>query len=117
MNKTVIWLAVLILFVIAVAVKGNEPVSAPVPDVISLVGEKPIPIPVPIKIAGDTLTAVEYTALKTNIKARVTDMARKNLTLKERDQWIGVVSRELKNCQLKDVTEANLIEKLNSCIK
>ena len=73
-----------------------------------------------IKIGDKSLTAIEYTALKTELTAKIDNRKTKPLTNLEADDWKSVVDIEIKKCNgwtLKDVGDKNIIDKLNEKLK
>lgn len=69
--------------------------------------------PESISIYGKTLNLAEYATLKTNIIAKIKNRTKVKPTYKESNQWVEILNRECKNIQLQNVTENNLIDKLN----
>ena len=69
-----------------------------------------------ITFGNKVLTTQGYNILKLELKTKVANIKTKPLEYKDAKLWIEMVNLNMKNCQLKNVTKNNIIEKLNSCL-
>ena len=69
-----------------------------------------------ITLGAAQFTPAEYSALRTNVSFAVKNMKVAPLTQEQVKLWFEIANKEVSKCRLKNVTEKNLIGKINDCV-
>src|SRR3990167_7359355 len=69
-----------------------------------------------ITLGAAQFTPAEYSALRTNVSFAVKNMKAAPLTQEQVKLWFEIANKEVPKCQLKNVTDKNIISKINDCV-